>query len=432
MYHFNYDLESVVTPINVDVYERLLRESKYPTEEIEFLVKGFREGFSLGYQGPQDRQDTAANIPLNVGSPTILWNKMMKEVKHGRFAGPYCDPPFANYIQSPVGLVPKAGNQTRLIFHLSFDFKGNWGSVNLNTPDDICSVQYRDLDYAVTTCIELLRREGCEIIFYSKSDLQSAFRTVPLGFSSYKWLLMKVQEPRTKKYFFFTDKCLPFGASISCALFSQFSDSLHHLIEYQTQKRFIVTNYLDDFLFVAGSEEASNALVRGFLSLCREINCPVSMEKTEWASDTVIFLGILLDGRRHCLCIPDDKKLKAINQLNLILSKKNATIKEVQSLTGLLNFLGKAIVPGRAFTRRMYPKLKTTNRLGVELKSYHHVRITEEFKSDCNMWLLFLTHSHVSQLCRPFLDLKTYQCPRNLNFYSDSSGKIGLGCYFQN
>ena len=48
----------------------------------------------------------------------------MKEIKERRYAGPFMKEnfPFVNYIQSPIGLVPKAGNKTRLIFHLSYDF----------------------------------------------------------------------------------------------------------------------------------------------------------------------------------------------------------------------------------------------------------------------------------------------------------------------
>ena len=48
----------------------------------------------------------------------------MKEVQLKRFAGPYTKPhlPLENVVQSPLGLVPKAGNKTRLIFHLSYNF----------------------------------------------------------------------------------------------------------------------------------------------------------------------------------------------------------------------------------------------------------------------------------------------------------------------
>ena len=31
----------------------------------------------------------------------------MKEVKEGRYAGPFKDNPYKYYIQSPIGLVPK-------------------------------------------------------------------------------------------------------------------------------------------------------------------------------------------------------------------------------------------------------------------------------------------------------------------------------------
>ena len=71
--------------------------------------------------------------------PVELWNKVMKEVKEKHFAGPYLktDLPLKNYIQSPIGLVPKSGNKTRLISHLAFDFgtKECEKSVNYHTPE---------------------------------------------------------------------------------------------------------------------------------------------------------------------------------------------------------------------------------------------------------------------------------------------------------
>ena len=68
------------------------------------------------------------------------------------------------------------------------------------------------------------------------------------------------------------------------------------------------------------------------------------------------------------LSVPDDKRIKAINLVNQALSKRKLTVKEVQKLTGTLNFLNRAIVLGRAFTRGMYQKLKTTDKAGRLLK----------------------------------------------------------------
>ena len=149
LYFENVDITSVVTPVNVNRYEELLVQSGYCPIETKFLIDGFRYGFDLGYRGPTENiQRTAPNLRLNVGNETILWNKVMKEVKLGRFAGPFAQVPFENYIQSPIGLVPKDGGRaTRLIFHLSYPKTGS--SVNSETPEEFCSVQYPDFAEAI-------------------------------------------------------------------------------------------------------------------------------------------------------------------------------------------------------------------------------------------------------------------------------------------
>ena len=93
-------------------------------------------------------QRTASNLKLRVGSQTILWNKIMKEVKLKRFIGPFAEkPPFRDFIQSPVGLVPKdSGQDMRLIFHLSYPKDG--ASINSETPKELCLVQYCDFNEA--------------------------------------------------------------------------------------------------------------------------------------------------------------------------------------------------------------------------------------------------------------------------------------------
>ena len=53
----NYDIKHIVTPVKVDVLERLLKVSKYDKEETDFLVNGFRNGFDIKYEGPEERKD---------------------------------------------------------------------------------------------------------------------------------------------------------------------------------------------------------------------------------------------------------------------------------------------------------------------------------------------------------------------------------------
>ena len=359
----------------------------------------------------------------------------MKEVKLRRYAGPFKEPQYKHFIQSPIGLVPKDnGRDTRLIFHLSFDFgeQESERSFNYHTPNDLCTVKYRDLDHAIENCMKILEK-GADNIFFTKSDLKSAFRVMPCKVSEFALLTMKANHPITGELFYFHDKCLAFGAGISCALFQSFSDSLQHIVEYLMNMKSMGTNYLDDFLFYSESEEIYNRMVRCFLTLCEQINCPVSLDKTEWATQQIIFLGILLNGSHKTLTVPIDKKNKAINLLKLAVSKKKVTVLTIQKLTGTLNFLNKAIVPGRAFTRGMYKTISMVNNQGRQLKQHHHVSLDRSFIEDCNTWLSFLNSEHpASKLCRPFLDWNRKQTSDTLQFYSDASGGIGLGAVFEN
>ena len=155
-------LKTIPTPVDPDKLKQLLHMSNYNTDETKFLVGGFKRGFSIGYEGPIVRQNTAKNIPFQpgVGDEVDMWNKLMKETKEGRLGGPYHEIPYPNYIQSPIGLVPKSGGKTRLIFHLSFDFPGQPGGMSLNyhTPKSICTVKYNDLDIAVLSCLTTSRK----------------------------------------------------------------------------------------------------------------------------------------------------------------------------------------------------------------------------------------------------------------------------------
>ena len=342
-YFRNLDWEKINTPIKVKELDELLKLTKYDVNKSNYLIQGFSQGFSIGYQGKTNRRDTSDNLPLkDLGNKTDLWNKVMKEVKLNRYAGPFSFedlPVKENFIQSPIGLVPKAGGQTRLIFHLSYDFKNGNSSVNGNTPPELCRVKYNDLDHAINAAIKLLKKHGKRTLFFSKTDAKSAFRLVPVLVSHRCWLVMKAIGPKTGETKFFIDLCLPFGASISCAVFQAFSDALTHITEYLLQLDDDITNYLDDFLFIAISTEICNNMLTTFTGICSRIGCPLSDDKTEWATVCIIFLGTLLDGQGHCLCIPEEKKIKALNQLQAVTAKRSVTIKQIQSLTGILNFL---------------------------------------------------------------------------------------------
>ena len=151
------------------------------------------------------------------------------------------------------------------------------------------------------------------------------------------------------------------------------------------------------------------------------------------------------------LVIPEEKRLHAINMLQTMMRKRKVRVKEIQALCGYLNFLNKAVYPGRAFTRRMYAKFSKVidfsefglsnkghnsiatqkqekSKTKTKLQQHHHIRLDEEFKFDCEVWLRFLTDSHLRKVVsRPMLDFDDKQNSKDIGFYSDTSKAPNLG-----
>ena len=225
----NYDLTSTVTLVDVNRFKGLLQEAGYEEKKIDYLYQGFTNGFNIHYREPLNKKGVrrqAPNLKLRVGNETELWNKVMNEVKLGRYARPFDDPPFDSYVQLPIGLVPKdKGKKTRLIFHLSYPKDGD--SINSGIPKELCTVKYPDFDSAVKWCLQASR--SCSA---GKSDMSAAFRQVPLLVSQFCLMVMKALHPISRKFQFFVDKCLPFGSSISCAIFQAISDAIAFVVKY--------------------------------------------------------------------------------------------------------------------------------------------------------------------------------------------------------
>ena len=216
---------------------------------------------------------------------------------------------------------------------------------------------------------------------------------------------------------------MPFGASISCAIFQAFSDSIAHLVQFRTKKPLV--NYLDDFFFAALCKALCDGQVNVFLDICDSICFPVSLEKTFWGCQLMTFLGLLIDTINQKIGIPMDKLQKATELIQFVLNKKSKkiTLQELQHLTGFLNFLCRCVVPGRAFLRRLYSLGTNEN-----LLPHHHIRLTAECRMDLTIWKRFLSEPMI--FCRPFLDC-TPQFAEDIDMYSDASGspQKGFGAY---
>lgn len=379
----------------------------YTHSTVQFLQSGFRDGFPIHYQGTLS-DIHAKNLTSALEHPHVVDASLQKELAADRIAGPFTSPPFQKFRVSPLGLVPKkVPGEFRLIHHLSYP-KGL--SINDGIHADHTTVSYATIDDAIN-CIKQLGH-GC---FLAKTDIKSAFRIIPINPSDYNLLGMKWKGK------FYYDRCMPMGCSSSCKTFETLSSAVEWIAR-QKLKIDLIIHLLDDFLILAPTFELCKQQLGIFTHLCSYLGIPIAPEKTHGPSRVLSFAGIELDSIQMEARLPEDKVKKCTSLISQFLQRKKVTLRELQSLLGLLNFACTIVKPGRAFLRRLID-------LTIGIRSpTHFIRINTSVKADLKIWLSFLSQFNG----RSFFLNEQWLNSRKLNLFTDASGALGFGAIFGN
>ena len=188
----------------------------------------------------------------------------MKEVKLGRMLGPFPVQSINPLICSPVGMVEKKNSMDMCrITHLSHP----WGvSINSFIDPEDCKTNYQTLDMALKLVAK--HEQRC---FMVKEDFKSVFCNVPMCFSDFSLLGIKVHRQ------YFIDCCLPFGAAASCQVFEKIATLIHWIAQKRTGLIFM--HYLDDFFIVHELNHACSYAMGTFKQVCYKIGMPISPYK---------------------------------------------------------------------------------------------------------------------------------------------------------
>ena len=393
----------VTTPIKLTALVPYL--SGYDSQLQFYLVNGFTEGFAIGCHNIQGNFDPLVkNLQSAYQLPLVVDNKLKKELQLGRILGPYGTPPaVANYRISPLGVVPKKQpGQFRLIHHLSYP---HGLSINDSIPSELASVTYATIQDAITFI-----QSADQTVFMAKVDIESAFRIIPIlpadrPLLGFRW-----------RGLYYMDAVLPMGCSSSCAIFETFSSALQWIAETKLHVTAMV-HFLDDFLLLATSKSKCAADLNAFESFCRQTGVPLAAEKTIQPTTSLPFLGITLDTIALEARLPPDKLHQCNTLLTDFASRSKVTLKELQSLIGVLNFACSVIVPGRAFLRRLIDLT-----MGVS-QPHHRIRLTQQAKLDIAVWAEFFQNFNG----RSFFLNAHFFTGDFLKLYTDASGSIGYG-----
>ena len=207
--------------------------------------------------------------------------------------------------------------------------------------------------------------------------------------------------------------------SSSCKTFETFSTA----VEWIAQDKLGIANLihlLDDFLLIQTTESQYSRSLRLFLELCDFLGIPMAPEKTFGPSTILTFAGVELDTIRCESRLPEEKLLKCKQLIAEFIKKKKATLRELQSLTGVPNFACSVVVPGRCFLRRLIDLTIGLKRPG------HFVRVSKEVKADLFTWQQFFQEYNGKSF---FLNEKWENC-LSLQLFTDAAGAHGFVAVF--
>ena len=161
------------------------------------------------------------------------------------------------------------------------------------------------------------------------------------------------------------------------------ADLLTWILEHMGVSPFM--HYLDDFLTLGPPDTLTcSHNLQVIQGICQHLCVPMALEKVEGPSESLTFLGILLDTENMEARLPHDKLQRIRSQVATWLGRWKAKKRQILSLVGLLQHATKVVKPGRTFVAQMY---KAT----TKLQQPHHVTSTTKVRFTMNLHT-FATH----------------------------------------
>ena len=114
-----------------------------------------------------------------------------------------------------------------------------------------------------------------------------------------------------------------------------------------------VIRYLDDFLFVEGSERAGHASLAAAMHIFNEFGLVVNPDKTEGPAQRITFLGVLFDSTSQTVACTPERVAELTTLLLQSVAGPCILVSDLESLIGKLQFATERLPDFRPFTFRL-------------------------------------------------------------------------------
>ena len=342
----NPDLFQIITPIKVDVFEKLL--VNHPNQPfVRSVCAGLREGFwpwaDTLREGLPATYDESRPMPSNPNQADFIRKQCVLEQQKGRFSRFFGQDLLPGMYSMPVHGVPKPNTDE---FRLVTDHSA--GAFSLNSMIDHTKVTGYPLDnlrHLGEILLDIKRSIGNVPLTMWKSDISEAYRLLPM--SPY-WQIKQVNTIDGARCI---DRNLAFGSSAAAAIFISFDSLVAWIAKYVELFEYLA-NYMDDS---SGCDLEGDTLYyepyacdmpshqKRLLVLWDELGIPHKPHK-QLSGSPLTIIGIEVDPNKMTLTLPASSRTCLLDELTFWTSKppKNSSgsfkLKHWERMTGWFNW----------------------------------------------------------------------------------------------
>ena len=334
--------KAVPSGLNIRNWRRFLED---------YNDNGILEYLEYGWPVNFDRSSTLVATDRNhftaEAYPKDIDYYIQTELRHGALLGPFAVPPVEGAHVSPLMSRPKKGSlHRRIIMDLSFP---TGGSVN----DGISTADYIDgpMTVRLPTVHDMEKRilELGPGAYIYKTDLARGYRQLRVDPGDWSLLAFKHRDA------YYLDMCPPFGMRSSAMMMVRTTNAIVHL---HRKRGFYSIAYIDDFGGAEADENTAERALTVLQTLFEELGVQENLAKVCRPAQVLTWLGIQFDTLQMTMSLSQEKLVEIADTLRTWQEKPRATLKEVQSIFGLLQFVTSVAPPARLFSNRILETMR--------------------------------------------------------------------------
>ena len=169
-------------------------------------------------------------------------------------------------------------------------------------------------------------------------------------------------------------------------------------------------------IFVANNPIEAETYKRILVHTWANLGVPLKLSKLEGPSTCLTFLGIEIDTIAMQAHLPPEKLSGLKRELRSAIDRKTMVKRDLQRLTGLLQFATRVVKPGRPFLRRLYALQD------IGHHPTHNIRLNVAARADLVWWHLFVEHWNGISLL-----WNSRKLSPDITVSTDASGSWGCG-----